>query len=109
MPRKLDTPLDKLTRKNSGRRSRTRTERKRGRYVMSRPANGSTDIAFDATIRAAAPFQRRRAERPPHPGPEHHMRATLGATASPLTPAGTDEFPANSEPTALIHVAGRSV
>ena len=66
MPRKLDTPLDKLTRKNSGRRSRTRTERKRGRYVMSRPANGSTDIAFDATIRAAAPFQKRRAERRKH-------------------------------------------
>jgi magnesium chelatase subunit D len=29
---------------------------------MSRPANGSTDIAFDATIRAAAPFQKRRGE-----------------------------------------------
>lgn len=66
MPRKLDTPLDKLTRKNAGRRSRTRTERKRGRYVMARPANGSTDIAFDATIRAAAPFQRRRSERRKH-------------------------------------------
>lgn len=66
MPRKLDTPLDKLTRKNAGRRSRTRTERKRGRYVMARPANGSTDIAFDATIRAAAPFQKRRSERRKH-------------------------------------------
>jgi len=66
MPRKLDTPLDKLTRKNSGRRSRTRTDRKRGRYVMARPANGSTDIAFDATIRAAAPFQKRRAEKRKH-------------------------------------------
>jgi magnesium chelatase subunit D len=66
MPRKLDTPLDKLTRKNAGRRSRTRTDRKRGRYVMSRPADGSTDIAFDATIRAAAPFQKRRAERLKH-------------------------------------------
>jgi magnesium chelatase subunit D len=62
MPRKLDTPLDKLTRKNAGRRSRTRTDRKRGRYIMARPANGSTDIAFDATIRAAAPFQKRRGE-----------------------------------------------
>lgn len=60
MPRKLDTPLDKLTRKNAGRRSRTRTDRKRGRYIMARPADGSTDIAFDATIRAAAPFQRER-------------------------------------------------
>lgn len=66
MPRKLDTPLDKLTRKNAGRRSRTRTDRKRGRYIMSRPANGSTDIAFDATIRAAAPFQKNRAERLKH-------------------------------------------
>ncbi len=66
MPRRLDTPLDKLTRKNAGRRSRTRTERKRGRYVMARPANGSTDIAFDATIRAAAPFQKRRSERRKH-------------------------------------------
>ena len=66
MPRKLDTPLDKLTRKNSGRRSRTRTDRKRGRYVMARPANGSTDIAFDATIRAAAPFQKRRGEKRKH-------------------------------------------
>jgi magnesium chelatase subunit D len=62
MPRRLDTPLDKLTRKNAGRRSRTRTDRKRGRYIMARPADGSTDIAFDATIRAAAPFQKRRGE-----------------------------------------------
>jgi magnesium chelatase subunit D len=63
-PRKLDTPLDKLTRKQAGRRSRTRTDRKRGRYIMARPANGNTsDVAFDATLRAAAPFQQRREER----------------------------------------------
>jgi magnesium chelatase subunit ChlD-like protein len=63
-PRKLDTPLDKLTRKQAGRRSRTRTERKRGRYIMARPANGKTiDIAFDATLRAAAPFQKRRGDK----------------------------------------------
>ncbi len=62
-PRKLDTPLDKLTRRSSGRRSRTRTERKRGRYIQSRPAQGKKDdIAFDATIRAAAPFQKDREE-----------------------------------------------
>ncbi|PWH12155.1 MAG: hypothetical protein DDG60_14660 [Anaerolineae bacterium] len=61
-PRKLDTPLDKLTRQKAGRRSETVTERRRGRYIKARPANGSTDIAFDATIRAAAPYQMRRSE-----------------------------------------------
>ena len=62
-PRKLDTPLDKLTRRQSGRRSRTRTERKRGRYIQARPARDKRDdIAFDATIRAAAPFQKDREE-----------------------------------------------
>ncbi|MGQ9501793.1 MAG: vWA domain-containing protein [Anaerolineae bacterium] len=57
-PRKLQTPLDRMTRNQAGKRSRTTTERKRGRYVQARPANGeSSDIAFDATSRAAAPFQ----------------------------------------------------
>jgi len=59
--RKLDTPLDRLTRKMAGRRSQTRTERKRGRYIQARPASDwRDDIAFDATLRAAAPFQRGR-------------------------------------------------
>jgi magnesium chelatase subunit D len=62
-PRKLDTPLDKMMRSYAGRRSVTRTERKRGRYIQSRPANGKTnDLAFDATLRAAAPFQNQRGE-----------------------------------------------
>ncbi len=57
-PRKLNTQLDRMTRKQSGRRSYTRTDRKRGRYVQARPAGDRTDdIAFDATLRAAAPFQ----------------------------------------------------
>jgi len=62
-PRKLDTPLDKLTRRHAGRRSHTHTKRKRGRYIQARPANGKTDdLAFDATLRAAAPYQNRRME-----------------------------------------------
>jgi magnesium chelatase subunit D len=59
--RRLQTPLDKLTRRTAGKRSFTRTNRKRGRYVQSRPAEGRvTDLAFDATLRAAAPYQKRR-------------------------------------------------
>lgn len=61
MTRKLDTPLDRLTRKIAGRRSQTKTDRKRGRYVQARPAGDRRDdIAFDATFRAAAPFQNQR-------------------------------------------------
>jgi len=60
-PQKLQTPLDKLPRRAAGKRSRTRTERKRGRYVSSRPMKGAkTDLAFDATFRQAAPFQIKR-------------------------------------------------
>ena len=58
--RRLDTPLDRLARRQGGRRSQTHTERKRGHYIQARPADGSTDIAFDATIRAAAPYQLKR-------------------------------------------------
>lgn len=62
-PRKIDTPLDKLSRKKTGRRSVSHTERKRGRYIRARPARGkATDLAFDATLRAAAPYQRQRDE-----------------------------------------------
>lgn len=62
-PRQLDTALDQLYRKRSGRRSRTHTDRKRGRYIQARSSQGKTDdLAFDATLRAAAPFQRERQE-----------------------------------------------
>jgi len=57
-PRCLSTPLDRLTRRMPGKRSFTRTDRRRGRYVQSRPAEGfNDDLAFDATLRQAAPHQ----------------------------------------------------
>ncbi len=63
--RRLDTPIDHLTRERSGRRSTTRTERKRGRYIQARPSPGDpSDLAFDATLRAAAPFQKERSNGP---------------------------------------------
>ena len=56
-----------MTRRFGGRRSRTHTERKRGRYIQARPADGKTDdLAFDATLRAAAPFQKERTEQRKH-------------------------------------------
>lgn len=61
--RRLDTQLDRLTRSRAGRRSYTKTDRKRGRYIQARlPKSGNKvrDLAFDATIRAAAPFQKTR-------------------------------------------------
>jgi len=55
--------LDRLSRQKSGRRSQTRTDRKRGRYIQARPATGKNiDLAFDATLRAAAPYQKQRKE-----------------------------------------------
>jgi len=60
-PRRLDTPLDRLTRSAGGRRSYTRTDRKSGRYIKSRPSpDNARDLAFDATMRAAAPYQQQR-------------------------------------------------
>jgi magnesium chelatase subunit D len=51
-----------LTRRSAGRRSRTKTDRKRGRYIQSRipKKDRVTDLAFDATLRAAAPHQAKR-------------------------------------------------
>jgi len=63
IPRRIENPLDRITRRHGGRRSRTRTDRKRGRYIQARPSPGKVDdLAFDATLRAAAPYQTQRSE-----------------------------------------------
>ncbi|WP_321416563.1 VWA domain-containing protein [uncultured Methanomethylovorans sp.] len=47
--------------RSKGRRSRMISSNRSGRYVASRVPKGKiTDIAFDATLRAAAPYQRSR-------------------------------------------------
>jgi Mg-chelatase subunit ChlD len=64
IPRTISGPLDRMSRRHGGRRTQSRTDRKRGRYIMSRPAKDKhDDIAFDATFRAAAPYQKKRRDR----------------------------------------------
>jgi len=54
---------DTLKRNQSGRRTRTRTSNRTGRYVRASSQRINNDVALDATLRAAAPFQRRRPKR----------------------------------------------
>ena len=57
----LDLGKDRNVRRGSGKRSTTKTDLKQGRYVRAEmPKIKVEDLAFDATIRAAAPFQRLR-------------------------------------------------
>ena len=58
----LFTPvLDEFQRSGSGRRSTSLSSKKTGRYVDSTIPKGKVrDLAFDATLRAAAPFQLQR-------------------------------------------------
>lgn len=55
----IEPPDDRKRRKDSGKRGLTRTDLRQGRYVRAEQPKGKTpDIAFDATLRAAAPYQR---------------------------------------------------
>ncbi|MDI6789082.1 MAG: putative cobaltochelatase [Thermodesulfobacteriota bacterium] len=56
----IQAKKDRVVRKGSGRRSRTETSTKAGRYVRSTLSHKDADFALDATIRAAAPYQRER-------------------------------------------------
>jgi Mg-chelatase subunit ChlD len=80
--RKLNTPLDRITRNKAGRRSTTRTQRKRGHYISARPVGSGrvTDLAFDATLRAAAVHQKQRREQL---AAENQAQSPESATQSP--------------------------
>jgi magnesium chelatase subunit D len=69
-PQRLEGDRDRMQRRAPGKRSRTRTTRKQGRYITSEFAHRVTDLALDATLREAAPYQRqRREEQPEHQRP----------------------------------------
>lgn len=59
IPRWQDAPQNRIVSKGSGRRKRVLSGSRQGRYVAYRAAGDEkvTDLALDATIRAAAPFQ----------------------------------------------------
>jgi magnesium chelatase subunit D len=63
--RRLDLARDRVARTGSGRRCRTRTASRMGRYSRSRMDSRADDLALDATLRAAAVHQVRRG----HAGP----------------------------------------
>lgn len=55
--------LDRKKRKGEGKRIKTKTDTRKGQYIKSAvPHQQLSDLAFDATLRAAAPYQRVRAE-----------------------------------------------
>jgi len=57
----LDMGKNTALRRGSGKRSATKTDLKQGRYVRAElPKTKVEDLAFDATIRAAAPYQKMR-------------------------------------------------
>ena len=58
--KRITMDKDRQARRGSGRRSRTKTDSSVGRYVKSTSHRERDDLAIDATIRAAAPFQRSR-------------------------------------------------
>ncbi|HHV23488.1 MAG: putative cobaltochelatase [Methanosarcina sp.] len=56
--KQLNPEFLRANRKGSGRRSKTLTSSRQGRYIKSTiPHEKTTDLAFDATLRAAAPYQ----------------------------------------------------
>ena len=67
--RSIKLPRDRKSRSATGKRSSAQTRDRRGRYVRAVQVEHTTDVALDATLRAAAPHQRRRRSERRGPGP----------------------------------------
>jgi magnesium chelatase subunit D len=58
--KKIEIPRERRQRQASGKRTKSMTSQRRGRYVRATTVEKTTDLALDATLRAAAPMQQRR-------------------------------------------------
>ncbi|HLH68365.1 MAG TPA: VWA domain-containing protein, partial [Candidatus Dormibacteraeota bacterium] len=58
--RKIELPRKRVPRRQTGKRTASMSRDRRGRYVRARAQEKVTDLALDATVRAAAPHQVRR-------------------------------------------------
>ena len=61
--RRIDLPRQRQVRKQGGKRAASQTPDRRGRYVRAEPKEKVSDLAIDATVRAAAPLQKERGRR----------------------------------------------
>jgi magnesium chelatase subunit D len=73
---KIEIPRERRQRRTAGKRTKSATDTRRGRYVRSTQVEKTTDLALDATLRAAAPMQRSRREAAVAAGEEvgQHLR-----------------------------------
>ena len=61
--RRIDLPRQRRVRKQRGKRAASQTPDRRGRYVRAEAKEKVSDLAIDATVRAAAPMQKHRGRR----------------------------------------------
>lgn len=77
-----------MTRNSAGKRSTTRTKRKRGRYIKATPMQGRVeDLAFDATLRTAAVHQKRRRDQELENGDLNDGTEAATSTSKSQSPA----------------------
>jgi magnesium chelatase subunit D len=62
--KKIELPRQRRQRKQGGKRAASQSIDRRGRYVRANPDEKVTDLALDATVRAAAPHQVSRGRQP---------------------------------------------